>query len=366
LPRDSPADSLAEAAFAEAHRLSPGFTPVSYHMVEIAARKGDLEAAHEHLAILRAAQADPYLLGTAELLVRCVEQTPSGVDWIAAVRERPQQVLSVGYALAPGGYQIDCSRAAFEAIWQHELLRDRGGGNRHFNALIGLQSVLFAEQRIDDLVALLEDARSTYPNHIGMLYILDALAGAPLLQEARETADQIREAFEAGSANSRVLWFLGIWEAGRGDPETAQRVADTLAARAARAEEGEDRRLARLWAESIAARAALARGDSTEALRLLEAIVPSGTDRAIAWIPWESVAGERLALAELLLANGRPDEALEVAQNFDAPAPVIYLLYLPRSLSLRMRIAQAMGDRELESEMRDRLVALGFDESASR
>jgi hypothetical protein len=124
--------------------------------------------------------------------------------------------------------------------------------------------------------------------------------------------------------------------------------------------------LTRLWAESVAARAALARGDSAEALRLLDAIAPSGADRAIAWYPWESLAGERLALAELLLANGRPNEALQVAQNFDAPAPVIYLLYLPRSLSLRMRIAQELGDRELETEMRDRLVALGFDESPSR
>jgi len=66
------------------------------------------------------------------------------------------------------------------------------------------------------------------------------------------------------------------------------------------------------------------------------------------------------------LADGRPAEALRVAQNFDAAAPVIYLLYLPASLSLRVRIAQALGDRDLEARMRVRLDALQEGEVDSR
>jgi hypothetical protein len=107
------------------------------------------------------------------------------------------------------------------------------------------------------------------------------------------------------------------------------------------------------------ARAALARADSAEALRRLSALVPTARRRPLEFDWWESLGGERLALAELLLARGQFAEALRVASIFDSPTPVIYLIYLPASLSVRLRAAQALGDAVLAERFRARLVALG-------
>jgi hypothetical protein len=66
-----------------------------------------------------------------------------------------------------------------------------------------------------------------------------------------------------------------------------------------------------------------------------------------------------LALAELLFARGWFAEVLRVASIFDSPSPVMYLIYLPVSLGVRLRAAQALGDAALAERFRARLVALG-------
>jgi hypothetical protein len=114
-----------------------------------------------------------------------------------------------------------------------------------------------------------------------------------------------------------------------------------------------------LLGQSVTARAALARGDSAGALKLLQQLVPTAGRGALIWNPWESLGGERLLLAELRLARGEFVEALRLARNFDAPVPVSYVLYLPASLKLRLRAARALGDEQLAQRVRARLVALG-------
>jgi Tfp pilus assembly protein PilF len=114
-----------------------------------------------------------------------------------------------------------------------------------------------------------------------------------------------------------------------------------------------------LLSRSLEARVALLSGDSSRALDLLQALVPTkpyGEEP----LPWESLAGEQMQLAQLLYARGRYADALDIAANFDAPArPPSDLLYLPASLSLRMRAARALGDREMEQRCQRRLAALG-------
>jgi hypothetical protein len=46
----------------------------------------------------------------------------------------------------------------------------------------------------------------------------------------------------------------------------------------------------------------------------------------------------------LLQAKGRNAEALRVAEEFDHPDPVTYLLYLPASLRIRAAAARELGD----------------------
>jgi hypothetical protein len=94
-----------------------------------------------------------------------------------------------------------------------------------------------------------------------------------------------------------------------------------------------------------------------EELRRLAPTAPDGA--ALTWNPWEALAGERLLLAELLLARGEALAALQVASNFDAPAPISYLPYLPASLTLRITAADRLGDKKLVQHLRRRQEILG-------
>jgi len=87
-------------------------------------------------------------------------------------------------------------------------------------------------------------------------------------------------------------------------------------------------------------------------------LTPSAPRTDLAWQPWESLGAERLVLAELLLRAGRYAESLRVASAFDSPQPVISLLYLPASLRVRERAADALRRPELVSRFRDRLRRL--------
>jgi hypothetical protein len=122
-----------------------------------------------------------------------------------------------------------------------------------------------------------------------------------------------------------------------------------------------------LLAASLRARATLARGDSVEALRQLRALTPTATSRQdLTWDPWESLGGERLLLAQLLLARRQAAEALEVAGGFDSPVPASYLIYLPASLSVRVLAATQLGDTRLAQAGRARLAALALQQRRGR
>ncbi len=106
------------------------------------------------------------------------------------------------------------------------------------------------------------------------------------------------------------------------------------------------------------AHAAAARGDTTTALAQLLDLVPNAPAAgSLAWSVAESLGPDRLLLARLLLAEGRFRQALDVATAFDAPAPVVYPLYLAASLELRARAAEALGDPRGAAHYRRRLDA---------
>jgi predicted esterase len=112
----------------------------------------------------------------------------------------------------------------------------------------------------------------------------------------------------------------------------------------------------------MAARLALLHADTAQALRLLSALQPRGTMAAFSWQFMGTLSEERLLLAQLLLAEGRHTEALEVAGVFDSSQPISYALYLPASLAVRMRAADALRRRSLASRFRERLVAMGRED----
>ncbi len=176
--------------------------------------------------------------------------------------------------------------------------------------------------------------------------------------DAREAARLLWDYHDSGyapeDAQGVYLWFLGIWEAEFGSAEEASLLADSLRSLAARNGSRTDSLLAR----SLRARATLARGDTLQARALLSGIAPSKR-RNDPWYPWESLAGERLALAELLLASGDYAAAHAVASDLDAPArPASDLAYLPASLTVRANAAERLGREALARRYRERRATL--------
>ncbi|UCF18454.1 MAG: hypothetical protein JSU87_10940 [Gemmatimonadota bacterium] len=362
LPSESPLDSLAEAAFLEARRNDPEFFPALFHLSEYALRRNDVRRAEELVRALRDADADSARLFEVSLMLDCVRNSPEMVDWRDAVLQRPNETWTALRALAVGAHQIDCARAGWQALLAHDTATDDWQFVRHFNAILALQSLLVAEGRFEELTDLLEND-SSLVDYKADFYLLDALASAPLAARANEAAEVLQASYENGELRwAYLIWLLGAWYAHAGRLDAALPIADSLARRADRTAE----RLDRLLAQSLAARIALAGADTATALRLLKELVPTREPSSESY-PWETLAYEQLALARLLYATGAHAEALDVASNLDAPArPPVDLMYLPASLELRLEIARAVDDRDLEDRCRARLMALGRQDLLDR
>jgi hypothetical protein len=82
---------------------------------------------------------------------------------------------------------------------------------------------------------------------------------------------------------------------------------------------------------------------------------------SLLWLYFEPLAPDRLTLARLLLATGRPAEALAHASAFDHQQPVVFLAFLRPSLELRAQAAERLGNTTRAAAFRARLRALGGD-----
>ena len=221
-----------------------------------------------------------------------------------------------------------------------------------FAALVGMQSLLAATEQTEKLAAIL-DTTSEYGTTPRLFSIVDALAGADVNEFAGSVAQALRD--DLFDINDFRLWFLGVWDAYRGPIEEARAIGDTLLARSAATG---DRRTT-LVARSLSAHIALADGDTTRAIQMFEALTPTA-DRAALQHPWESLGLERLMLARILLAAGRYEEALHAAASFDSPGAtnITNTLFLPASLEIRSRVADALGDASAAMTIERRLNAL--------
>ena len=359
LPHAGSPDSLAAAAFATTLRLDPTFAPALDHGIEFALQRGDVAAAEGLLARFRAVRPDSSELARASLMVRCVRDSPDAVDWRAEVRRSPAMVSGAAQVLAAGGYQLPCAEAAWRAVYGGDSTTP---GKERWGAFVGLQSLLLAEGRPGEARELLAGGDILGAAR-GLLYVLDATAGAPFTAEAGPVGQQLWLDFRGERPLSNIrLWFLGAWMVFTGEYNAAQEVADSLAARA----DSTAGRVALLMAGSLHARILLARADTVQAQALLATLSPSDV-AGLTWDPWEALPWERYAVAEVQLTEGKADSAIAVASSFDSPASVLNLLYLPASLELRIRAAEQIGDTRLARRSRERLAQLrGVTESDAR
>jgi hypothetical protein len=182
---------------------------------------------------------------------------------------------------------------------------------------------------------------------------VDVLAGVPVDGEAEAEAQRLREGIEA--RRDGEIWYLGVWDAHRGRLEEARHLLSLMEARS----QGGTQRAPTLLAASLRAHLSLADGDTVLALRRLADLTPSAR-RGSLYYAWESLGLERLLLAELLLEAGRYADAYREASAMDAPgaANLVYPVFLPGSLRIRLQAARAIGDRPAADRMASRLEAL--------
>jgi len=336
-------DSIAEHAFRHATALDPTFTPPLFHLVEYALWRGDIDEAEELANRFIEAAPDSSLALESHLLTRCARNGPSMIAWDGLAANDPFRVLVAAIAFSVRASHPECAVAAFRAV----LASPASSPQEHWGATLGLQSLLMALHRYEEIPAVLEASPSG-----SYLYLIDVAAGAPFEHQAEAVASQWLSRLSA--ANPPTLWLLGVWATSRDSTSLVQAIAALAEEKAAASGLRRDRLIGAI----MAAYAALARGDTSDAIVRFQALRPNGVIRDLQWQPWESLAAERLTLARLLVETDENDAAARVAALLDHPEPAVYVLYLPGSLELRRRIAAAGEAGEEERYLVGRLEAL--------
>jgi hypothetical protein len=264
------------------------------------------------------------------------------------VRHDELGVLWSAKVLGGNASQPACAIPAFAALVQGEAV----SGNVRWAALLGLQAQLAATGRHREASAPLKwKTVADLPDRF--LYLLVASAGAGFDHEAEAISDSAH-ATSYATNSTLMLWNLGAWEAKRQNVARVRQIARILRRKADSSGSTRDLDLSR----AVLARQLLLEGDSTGALRMLRALAPSASRNEIAWEPWASLALERLTLAELLYARGDLAAAHRVAAQLDASEPIVYPLYLRRSLGLRARIGDVLNKQRVAQRYRRRIEAL--------
>jgi hypothetical protein len=234
---------------------------------------------------------------------------------------------------------------------------DIAADGRRWASIIGLQSLLIARGRPLQATEAL-DAFIDRWGYGTTLLLLDGVVVDTLAPRALSLVPEIRDRYgpyRSWSSEYR-LWVVGALEATRNDPDEAEAIAEELARRTG----GEGAERTALMERSLRAHLALARGDSAEALRRFQELVPATLPGdALSWDEFAPLGLERLALARLLLARGEYVDAIRVADVFDSPSPHIYLLFARISLRLRLEAARRIPDQLLVKRFEARLAALG-------
>ena len=296
---------------------------------------------------------------TAELapMLKCVSVGREGMDWDGIASKTPLDVLRAATMLSPGAAVPGCAEDGFRAVFES----DSASLSYRWGAFLGLQGILAAEGRTTDLRAVVDSAMATGIDLASQLYMLDALAGVDVAAQATEVAKRLSTK-PRDQPRLFTLWLLGAWRAQNGDRAGTQAARDAIEALATSERDPWAARLA----AALNARLALLDGDTAATVNGLSAVLGVGRRDVLDWDLSESLAPERLLLAELQLARGRFAEALAVGGMFDHPAPVVFLPFLPASLAIREQAARALGRDDEAKRLHERLVALGHIGDSAR
>jgi tetratricopeptide (TPR) repeat protein len=342
-------DSVAARAFDRARRLDRGFAPPVFHLTELALREGRQATADSLAADFQGFQPDSNWALQLQLTVGCARGDVNRDAWRRWAASHPIEVTKAARSLALLARRYDCAEEGFRAV----LDADAVPVDARWMATLGLQSVLVATGRVADARRAIDAAVKSGLRQAMTLYLVDAAAGLGMEDGATEAMWLIAGDYR-GMPGYR-LWYHATWERRRRNGDSLAAIAAALQANAGRSGSADDR----FFADVVLADLAVVRHDTAAALRRLATLRPRGPPAAITWGLWESVPAERLMLAELLLARGRHDDARKVADTFDHPHAVVNLVYLPASLVIRVRAAQALDDDRMERRYLEQLALLG-------
>lgn len=345
--------AIAGAALETSLTHDPTYSPSLARLADVSLLQGDTASAADLLRRFFAVDPDSTQVRHLDLILRCFTGDEPHVDWEESARTHPWPTLSAAVLLSRYGTYADCAEDGYRAV-----LEPGAADNYRWGAVVGLQSLLVARGRIDELKTFLgrDDIVEIGGSY---LYPLDAWADPRVIPEAALQAAALGTAFD--SLQTEHLWVAGEAAALVND---ATRLTGILGALRARAggegrDEGEGEGLAAELVDVFAAHLAVAMGDTTRAITLLRALEPRGDRQALRWNPWTPLAPERIRLAELLLATGRYADAVRVAELLDHPQPVHYVAFQPASLSVRIRAQEALGNHAEAAALRERAAALG-------
>ncbi len=352
LPRRAPLDSMAEAAFDHAYQLDSSFTPPLFHLGEIAVRNGDRRRANAMLRRLVSEGGEEGWARHLTWMARCLDPRAGPSDWAEFARVSATDAMLVAKALSAGGLQARCAENGFRAV----LTAPASPPGTTWAAVLGLQGLLIATGRVSDAVRLLDSARTAISTRALAYGLIEVYADSGL-RIAGERAESFGLATFGPNyerASPRTSWAFGVWEAWKGN----RPVVDAIAQRLATSADADPRPPVVLAAESMQAHATLLAGDSAGAIARFERIRTIAPRDSLSWEFLEPLAADRLVHARLLLARGRPFEALAVASVFDHQEPVTFLAFVRRSLELRVLAAERIGMPSSASRFRARLRAL--------
>jgi tetratricopeptide (TPR) repeat protein len=359
LPAEGNTDSLAEAAFVRARELDSTAATQQFHLVEILTRKGDAQAATAMAREFIRASADSQLAAEVGLMSSCTGGAMRNVDLRDAARQRPLRLLLASKALGSSPTSVaNCAIAGYEALLAIDTSAAPEADSRRFYALLGHFNALLRRGETEQAVRAVEQFRTRWGQGRS-LYLLAGPVVPALADSARAVAreDSVRGGADYAGISSRIRrWELGVWAAAEGKPALAQAVARRLLARA-----DSGARVDTLLARSMAAHAALARGDSADALRRFETLLRMGAPTAdLQWNEAASAGYDRVVLGRLLLARNEPARAIRVLEVLESATPAVFPLYLKTSLALRADAARALGQPALASAFQARVAALSM------
>ncbi len=354
LPPRRGLDSLAEAAFSRAERADTAFTPALVHLAEIMVRRGDVRRA-EHLIERLRADVEPLGLHRPLMLaLACVRGGAKSTDWRGLARRETAPTFSAVELLSESAANFECAEAGLQAVRSVPEL-DAGTA---WGAMFALHGIQMAQGRHEEALRLVDSAVTAGRSFANLFYILDVWAGAPAESRAArfDSLARVRWGADyAGLRSRQARWALGLWNVWQKDSTTVRAIARKLALEV----DQPDGMPASVLARALEAQLSLLANDTASAIRQLRALAPASPHDSLTWGLSEPLAVERLVLARLLLARGEYAEALTVAEGFDHPGPAVYLPFVPASLVIRYRAAEALGLTEGMERARLRLLGLG-------